>query len=319
MSISFGDWLLSLRNERQLTLQALSEQTGVPPATLNRLEKSQNDVRLMSAIRICEGLGVSVQSIVQLLYDEFHWSSHQAPEPTPDDAPVLLAADVAAFLEVFYDKPMVGRALLSSQLNKVSDVLYERSGMFSDEIHIDPNSISAFLGASQLYGFTLRYPQSLEAQMLLDSYNQGGILLPQEVQLHMSRLKGIQLRTRGQRDTEQSRPVTGVISRLMTMQRDRMTLADVLAADVELNEQGRLISMFWAACKFLVDIEQRNFQAISGSKSLAFKRREVIVPVDRVVVLLVTLVRWRQYLAPSEMPAWLGRLRTEMALAQIRE
>ena len=61
----FAANLRSLRNECHCSQVDLAKRSGIHASEISRLEKGQRDVRLTTAVKLAEGLGVSIDRLFQ--------------------------------------------------------------------------------------------------------------------------------------------------------------------------------------------------------------------------------------------------------------
>ncbi len=234
-------------------------------------------------------------------------------QETQLDETVVTQQDIDGLLALFYMNMERGRQLLAAMLNGISRRWSAETEPVNDPIVVTPSSIDAFANASRLFGFTLHYPDVTGSQTFLDIYRRGGVLLPREVQLYMGELRRELTQTRGHRSTSPTVPATGIVSRLETIDVDRITLANVLAADAELGQDGLLVDMFWDVYSFFINVEQRDYGDVYYRSSVAHLHQRPMLEAGNVMSLFVTICRWYEFMTAPGNITWLEKLREEIA------
>ncbi len=311
--ISFGEWLRAVRSERQLTLQQVADSTGLTPATLSRLENAHNGVRLGSAARICEGLGVTGGDLMRALQIDIPWTDQRLEDEVKDQSMVLTIADADKILALYHRSRQASRQLLASMLNRVSELLRSETHVLDQVVVLDPSAIDAFMGLAPLYTFSLHYPVEMTSDQLLNVYRQGGILFPEEVHMYMTDLKEQPTYRRKGGVAHSSLPRLK-LGRQVDSDVHRITLEHVLAADTALGQGGLLIRMFWDAYQFLFNIGMRDY-GYRAETPAAIKRRRYSVSGDEIVFFFITICRWLQSLSQPNDTQWLQTLRLELVAA----
>src|SRR5262249_14861916 len=100
----FSSWLRTTREEQGLNIRALSQQTGVDPGTISRVENNSSEPTLHTAMRLADGLNVAFAAVVSALNEE---QSPKTKQPSTASAPkfTLTQRDAEDFLALYMRKP----------------------------------------------------------------------------------------------------------------------------------------------------------------------------------------------------------------------
>lgn len=241
--MDFGDWVLKTRKERELDLRTLSEKTNVDMGTISRIEHSHTNSTVFTAFRLVEGLGVSLPVFINELTGNSPTSIRD--EKSEKANTVLTLKDIEILVEEFDENGDSVREYLKDTMNGILNFIPDRiSVKFGENNRLIPLSvddIDRFLFRSPLYRFELRYPIGIGARRIQHLYEQRAALVPNDIQHYL----------RGKRLEGLTRIASNVSNRLLgTGALDRIKLNELLSLDKELEEGGRLLGIYWEACRF---------------------------------------------------------------------
>lgn len=288
----FGLWIRSLRKERKFDIRTLAERTGVEVSTISRVENARTQVTLLTAIRLCEGLGKNVSDVLALLQEKpIHIDSTDRADGIPN------LSDVEQFLSYYQGKKEEGKIWLSDLLNKV--IMIGRSPDESSSRFFVPEDIKKLLFDSPMYRFEIQYPPVITAQDILVLYRNGAMLAPADISEYCRKTRREKQLTLER--LEQSAKLTqSIISRLESTVIEQIKLADVLMLDEQLEQEGILLSMYWSVYSF--------------NNRLVRCYEDATEQYMKLVSIFILTCRWLQFMNPQD-ATWIRNVRSLEKLA----
>jgi transcriptional regulator with XRE-family HTH domain len=291
--MNFGEWIRMLRKQHNYDIRTLAEQSGVEASTISRVENERTQVTLLIAIRLCEGLGVSVSDVLTEVYGVEPFKSAREGAVGSGAAPT--EDDVEQFLSYYRDHRKEARNWLTDLLNKVNSMNGNpaRTLKPSSSRFFGPEDIQKLLFDSTLYRFEIQYPPALTADQILAIYERGSMLtltdiaeftkkLRREKQVTLAKLE------RGARISQ------NMLSRLESPFIEQIKLADVVMFDELLERGGTLLKMYWSVYSFYQRLVRRSASTADQEMKLAS--------------IFVVICRWLQFLSPQD-TSWMEHVR----------
>ena len=302
--MEFGQWIQHVRAEHKLDVRSLAKRTGLDASTIRRIEHARTQATLTTAIRLCEGLGVTREEVFQALLGEALPELGQ--EGVAAEAPVVLASDVEAFLNFFYADQQACKIWLATLLNAVvARKRVSEEGSTGNWLPLFvPEDIQKLLVDEPIYRFEVQYPPGFGAEEILRISRSGGVLTLADLGIYVKRVRR-EKQVTVMRLEQSMRFSTSVLSRLESGLIEHIKLIDVLALDEQLEQGGRLLAMYWGVCTFHEQMLQR--QAISA------KRKDALEPMEpdwymKLVSVYITICRWFQAMSPAD-GSWIEQVR----------
>jgi transcriptional regulator with XRE-family HTH domain len=305
--MEFGGWLKNIRKELNLDVRSLANMTGVDSSTISRTENLQTQTTLYTAFRISEGIGISLIDLIDIL-EEKHLTSLEKNNFIANDN-VLTLQNIEKIIEDLAADDTNVIELITSHLNLLlKEGLANRTPdfLFSDLFYYDDNDVYRFLYESPLfYKSDMKYPRNIDYNVLLYSYEHKGALILQDAELYASKVRPNKSRTRLPLNfSPQSRMEAG--SSL-----ERIKFSDVLQYDIETEQHGKVLGMYWEACRFYAKFtatqlnsnmtftysnlhyKQPTLFDISEIESYTAPREEWVI---RLATMILVVYRWYQSL-----------------------
>src|SRR5258706_3650704 len=297
--MDFGSWIRSLRQAQGLDIRALTKLTRVEGSTISKVENGQTKLTLLTAIRLCEGLGVNVTDVLTVVSGRGVFGGQQECSTKATSVPTR--DDVEQFLTHFHRNRAEAELWLSNLLNRV--VSLSRSAENRDEVKssqlFGPADITMLLMDSPIYRFEIQYPSSITAGHILTIYQQSGLLSPVDLSEYVRRVRRErQVTLEG---LEKAAKLSmSVLLRLESVVIEHIKMADVLLLDQLLGQEGILFSMYWDVYRFYDTMVQRYGDAAEQNM--------------RLVSIFLTACRWIQSMDQYD-SSWLVDMRSNMQLA----
>lgn len=293
--INFGHWIRSLRKERQLDIRAMAELTGVEVSTISRVENAKTQVTLITAIRLCEGLGKDVSDVLAIMREKPTLIETEELTNRADAVPTL--SDVEQFLSYFQGNKEEGKIWLSNLLDRV--ILISRSAGGNLSRFFVPEDIQKLLFDSPVYRFEIQYPLAITAQDILVLYKNGAMLALADISEYCKKIRREKQLTQAR--LEQTVKLTpSILSRLESETIEQIKLADVLMLDEQLEQEGNLLSMYWSVYSFYERLVHRYADAAEQNMKLAS--------------IFILTCRWLQFMNPQDI-TWISNIRSYEKLA----
>jgi len=289
--VDFGEWIKLLRKERKLDIQSLADHSRVEASTISRAENARTQVTLLTAMRLCEGLGVTKDDLLDAVYGKHTIKGDQEEQPVTLAVPTM--NDVEQFLSNFHRNEEEGQVWLTDLLNNVYTI--SRSILASPGVSplrlFVPEDIHKLLLDSPIYRFEVQYPPTIRSNDILSLYQRGGMLTLSDVGEFVKRLRRERQVTLEQME-QRVKLSPSILSRLESGFTEQIKLADVLVLDAQLGQEGTLFSMYWDAYGSYERIIR-----LYGSSS----ERDL-----KLTVLYITACRWLQSINPLD-TSWMRK------------
>ncbi len=284
--MTFGEWIRWLRKEQKLDIRTLAEQSGVEASTISRVENERTQVTLLIAIRLCEGLGVSVSDVLTEVYGVRTLKSTQEEITRISTLPTM--NDVEQFLHYFRNHKDEARNWLTELLNKISllDESAERTLRPHMSRFFGPEDIQKLLFDSPVYRFEIQYPSTISASdilFILTVIAEFISKLRREKQVTLAKL-------------EQGAKISqNMLSRLESSFIEQIKLADVVMLDEQLGQGGTLLKMYWSVYSFYLKLVRRSASSADQEMKLA--------------AIFIIICRWLQFVNSKD-DSWMKNVRS---------
>ncbi|MBA2681140.1 MAG: helix-turn-helix transcriptional regulator [Ktedonobacteraceae bacterium] len=303
---SFGTWLEDTRGG--MPLRSFAEQVGVDAGTISRTERNCTDVLVPTAVRICRGLGLSLGDFFQNWQGVSIVAADQLGQELWQGA--LTGVDVQRWLIRLFEGHRRNREMLISALN----LIVLRSGLLTTPL---PQMIQLFSLADiekmlwDLPWFRYEVAPPLHCESIIADlapiYQRGGLILPSELGVYISKLRrqeGFSLKQL----SEEIRIPIGTLSSVENGMIKHFKLCDLLHIDASLQRRGELIALYWWEVSNRQTLEQEwNQLPLAAAYSPRVKHT--------LTSLLISVGRWLQVIYQDD-TEWLRAIRHELDLAQ---
>jgi transcriptional regulator with XRE-family HTH domain len=246
--MEFGKWVVEIRKQKGWDIRTFGDKTGLEISTINRVEKLYTQATLYTAFRICEGLNISLYDLIDILGGRKLQILLKDNSTKHED--VVTLKSVEKVVNVFHrDRDKVINEMVA-RLNELQQELNFRNrnynggkGSANEEIVSAPGTflpyskgeVERLLFSSPLsYQHQLKYPTPVKVDLITRVYEQNGALMIQDAEAFLKRIKA-------------GRPA--LVSSSATAAIERIRLTDILQADEEEKQEGKLIGVYWEACR----------------------------------------------------------------------
>jgi transcriptional regulator with XRE-family HTH domain len=252
--MDFGRWVKSLRLAQKLDIRTLAERTGVEVSTISRTENARSKVTLLTAIRLCKGLGATSDDLLEIVS---HQRVVKGEQGQPAQTSVVPASDDAnLFLEYVQRDEKEGKAWLSRLFARVissGDGAGSGGGGEGADLLIP---VDFLLLDSPVLRVEVRYPPTLSTKDIVALYEYGGLLTPLDIGEYIRKLR----RERKVTLEHLERAAlfsTSVLLHLESPAIEQIKLVDVMLLDQHLDQNGVLFSMYWDVYSFYDGLVRR--------------------------------------------------------------
>lgn len=299
---SFGAWLERTRGE--VPLRVFAKQVGVDSGTISRTERECTGVTVATAVRICQGLSLSLSDLFE------QWLGRALPRHGQcvqrQCQGILTGRDVQRWLVCILEGHRRSRELLIAALNHV--VLH--SGLLVTPFPSQTRLFSLADIEKMLWGlpwFHFEVPPPLQHEPLVASlptiYHCEGLILPSEIGMYIGLV-------RSQRDLPlQQLSNQGRVSfgKLESGGNAHLRLYDLLGLDDCLEQRGELVELYWWEISSRLRLE-RTWSTLPSQAMYSTGAKHALVS------LLVSVGRWLQYIYQAD-PDWLAAIRRGIGMA----
>lgn len=283
--MDFGAWIKLLRKSRKLDIQSLADMSGVKTSTISRVENGRTQVTLLTAVRLCEGLEVTVTDVLDAIYTKHFVKGEQESLSTTPTVPTL--SNVEQFLSFYHDNENEGKTWLTDLLNRV--LLMNKSTSQNMKEHnfrlFVPEDIQKLLLDSPVYRFEIQYPSEMTSSDIRSIYQHGGILTLIDIGEYIKKLRREQQVTLEQME-QHIKLSPSILSRLESGFTEQIKLIDVLTLDQQLDQEGILLSMYWKTYSCYKHITGKQVNSTEHNLKLA--------------VFFILACRWLQLIDPQD-------------------
>lgn len=289
--MNFGNFIRQLRQERSIDIKTLSLETGVEISTISRVENERTQVTLSVALRLCDGLEVTVTDLFEALRERHVSVSTKEWIHEDERTSIPTVSDIETFLLYYHTNKQKGRGWLSDLLNSVA--LLRRTESTSEENFSPlfvPEDIQKLLFDSPMYRFEIQYPSRITAENILEMYQDGGVLTLFDLGEYIKRVRREKHITLAHLENSASVSAS-VLSRLESGSIEQLKLIDVLALDEQLEQEGKLLAMYWSVYRFNENVTRKYTES---DLKLAY--------------IFILTCRWFQAMSPND-SAWISAIR----------
>lgn len=281
MALTFGALVKDRRMARGWSLTDLGERVGLDVGTMSRIETENTQATVVTAVRLCLGLGLSLADVVAAIdgeevNDRGTASSVPATARAPDgDEAALTLPEVQALVRWSRATTEAAVVLFARLLNDIAG----RLAMDQGATDASPPTLSSDLARTLLTPtpigrFEIAYPASMPPATILDTYRAGGAMVRDDARAYLRHV-------RPDLPTLAKKPAD-VIQRIAIGQTERLRLADLLVLRASIGTHPEIVDMFWAAMCMEITLLGR---ALDGSEDDAGLRLGINT---------VTICRWLQ-------------------------
>jgi transcriptional regulator with XRE-family HTH domain len=260
LNSTFGRWLEQIRFERKMDLAALAEQTGVSIGTISRLERGNAQVTLMTALRLCDGLQVSLAALGKVFLDTI--SPELAAVGNREGQHMLTIRDLHAYLDYCRRNWHDGCLLLVDMLNRSASrhpAVFKKARQDVQDVvalPFAPHDVEKLLTDASSAPSALLHPPLLEASTLWDLAREGGVVTFADVGAYLQHLRRTGRLTLQKLHQAIGIPFT-VLGRLEQGVIEQVKLATAITLDRQWRQEGRVLALFWSATRYTQAISTR--------------------------------------------------------------
>ena len=292
------EWLRSIRTDRTVSLQDISDITGLATSQISRIEQGKSDLTLFSVAKICYALRLDLFDLQRAL----RWEKSLfdililRPSIPPADA-VVIPSDIAAIINFYNYDPVAAKEFLRKSFNWVrfsagfeKNIQETQANQFVKEA-IEP------LGDNYK---SAPYPSTLNDDLVLETYMIKGALSIFDL--------GLFIRQRRKQKTlslKQLAKKSGIsfsaLRRIEVGEIERIKFSDIFSIDIALGNEGDILAVAW-------DVAQL-YTGISLAESELCSLEQWDVREKGLAETLMAISRWYQVFLPNQ--NWLKKLRLE--------
>ena len=257
----FGEWLKRSRLQRGLDLGDLASLSGVDRSSIYRLESGAGQPTVCTTVRLCNALQISPDELI-LMLEGRQTTPHPVVAQERND--VVTPKDIETFVITARNEPQLARGMLARWL----------SGISNKAPQLSENVIDVFLSNVPFIKSEMIFPPALDGQYILDLYEQGAAIMLRDVGACVRWMRRQQYKSL----VKMGEPLDisdSSLSRLETGALEKIRFLNILAIDRDLNADGKILWMCWAACNLLPPMNKYE---------------------QRLALTLLAIVRWWQHL-----------------------
>jgi transcriptional regulator with XRE-family HTH domain len=296
--INIGEWLLQVRRRRKLDLRALAAQTGLDIGTISKIENGRTQATLGTIVRAGIGLGVTANDFIHDWQGKPFSLIHEAHLIGEKTVPTL--QDVEAFVTFARTDQQAICAWVANSLNRIASLQGEVILPFEPEV------IGKLLFGPLWLRYEVQYPPEMPAEDILDILSQNGVLILSDIGAYLRQISG-KKQTTSERLGAFLKVSAKERNRLEIGPLERIKMIDVLLLDQELEQDGKIVAMYWNV--YLFHEEMLRLQVhpndLSVSQGALLTEQEA-----RAVLMFITICRWLQHISKHD-PSWIHDLRLE--------
>ena len=312
-TMDFGAWVRSLRDQREMDVRAFAHLVGVDASTISRIEQARSQVTLSTAVRICEGVGMTPSDLLWALQGKRpKWTEgyHITRE-----SEVITINDLEAWLSSLRRHWQEECIWLTSLLNRIA-AHSDDSGLTPGEtaLLIVPEDIEKLLQDSRLYQFKVHYPEDMKAEAIWSIYTRGEALSLVDIGAYIRQARRTRRVTLSGLE-ESGKLSASVLSRLEAGVLERVKLIDVLTLDEQLGQEGKIVAMYWRACGLMDAVARVHQQHEQAGVEMPASMDRIDQDL-RIIELFLTICRWLSCLSSSD-HAWVTEFHRRLHRAAI--
>jgi transcriptional regulator with XRE-family HTH domain len=274
--MEFSEWLQAVRAKHGYDLRAFSERTQTDASTINRIENERAQPLFSTVLHICHGMDVSLVDLLQALLERPF--PHLVDMPSDQNAVMPTLRDIESFLLSMHLNVFACYQWLAEELNRIASHPFF-SSQDKHDVHAPEfvsEVIQLLLGRSPLYRSELLYPEEIHPDMIWDIYRHQGVLTLLDVGCYLKRVRSAQRLTLANLGKRTGLSVS-VLSHMEAGMIERLRFHDVLRLDEHLQQDGRILALFWSVLHMHEYLLERSSGSSERSKSL---------------LIFVTVCRW---------------------------
>ena len=294
--MNIGEWLLQVRRERKLDLRALAAQTGLDIGTISKIENGRTKATLGTIVRVGIGLGVTANDFIH------DWQGK--PFSLIDGAPVIgeetvpTLQDVEAFVTYARTDKQAICVWVANSLNRIASLQGEVIPLYEPEV------IEKLLFGPLWQRYEVQYPPDMPTEDILDILSQNGVLILSDIRAYLRQISGGK-QTNPERLDALLKDTVKEGNRLEIGSVERIKMIDVLLLDHELEQDGKIVAMYWSVCLF-----QEAMLRGQTHSSDRFVSQEALSAGQevRLALVFITICRWLQHISKND-TTWIRDLR----------
>lgn len=305
--MDFNQVVQRIRSDLGFDLRTFAAQIGVDATTISRIENAKAQVTLSTAVQICEKNGISPGKLYSDLRGKQVLELEQLSPVLDRVMPTV--SDAETLISLFHKNRHNCALFLTGILNRIVSLskgsyLVDENG---EELQFVPESFAQLLFEAPFYRFELQYPTDLEAETIWELYCNGGLLTLKDIGAYIKIVRRQRQLTLVRLENS-VKISTSVLSHLETGTIERIRLVDVLSIDTQLEQEGKLLAMYWSVSKF-----NNGFRRILRDRTagIRWSDPDEIEHDLKVIALFTIMCRWLQVLS-QEGTSWIREIRTEL-------
>lgn len=284
-----GNWLLDTRQLKGLDVRALSRLSGVNISLISRIENGLAIPTFPTLVRLCAGLDVNPDLFSEQLGLEKIRSKHLV---RPDRSSYVLPGyltliDLVAFQSVYRFTAVAAE----DDLVALWKVIIEKTPDFQgDSLEIATTQIRQ--ATTPVSRSPIPYPPKIPNYELRDIFAEGGVIALSDAGYYMRACRQNAHLTLV--DLQNSLHISRIVlGRMETGRLGRIQFDDVVKIDQYLEENGDILSMFWAAFEYHLGIEA--FRLTIDNEAITNKPlANTAFRVNHLEDTLIRIARWYQ-------------------------
>jgi transcriptional regulator with XRE-family HTH domain len=292
------EWLWSIRTDRAVSLQDISNITGLATSQISRIEQGKSDLTLFSVAKICHALRLDLFDLQRAL----QWNKSLfdililRPSIPPTDT-VAIPSDIASIINLYKHDPIASKDFLHKSFNWVRFL----AGF---EKNIQETQANQFIKeAIEPLGDNYKpvpYPSTLSDGLVLETYMVKGALSIFDL--------GLLIRKRRKKKSlslkqlsEKSNISFSALRRIEVGEIERIKFSDIFSIDTALGNEGDILAVAW-------DVAQL-YTGISLVEDEFSSLQQWNVREKGLAETLIAISRWYQVFLSKK--NWLKELRLE--------
>jgi transcriptional regulator with XRE-family HTH domain len=306
--MEFGQWIQQVRLERKMDLRAFAERIGVDISTISRIENMRTQATLATAIRMCEGLGITPSLLVEVLQGTA--ASDLEPVVLSGHEMIPMLEDVQAFIRSMRRDWRRGSLLLAEMMNTIALLQLQgrRTNRENGRPLFVPEDVDQLLLDIPLYRFEFHYPSDIKTSDIWENYRGGGWITATDVGAYIKKIRR-EKRVPLVRLQHAVKVSDTVLARLEEGALERIKLNDILLLDEQLEQGGKILVMYWRASQLHEEV--MHFLSGSTLRPEDMPLSVWITQQMRLISIFTILCRWFQQEDQKER-GWMKELRQQL-------
>jgi transcriptional regulator with XRE-family HTH domain len=308
--MNLQNWVREIRIDQGFDQKTLAYYSGLNESQISRIESGISGLTLSALVKICYGLNISLQEVLQELEIIGH-----LPMLHKRDSWVycykITSVDLKSFWEFYWKDAQKAKGWLYASYHGIRETLAEDK---SSVDYFDSANLvgQAIHGLSNRYQ-ALPYPKRIQINDIDQIYIDNGIITIKDFSAYARRLR----EKCGFSQRELSRRIKlahTAIQRLEKGQVERLLVKDLLEFERGLDAGGMLFTLGWAASEYETGIVTNKAIASGVIREKNYSKDEKYAPItwgERQKAILdafITIERWHQLIKP-DYENWFGNVR----------